>query len=353
MTAVWSIASHPGRTVARPRDQMAPRSAEYVVPVRWSSDEDLEELSGYLRGISQWVDVTVVDGSDAPAFERHRSAFGDLVRHLAPDRWPGRNGKVAGVVTGVRRARHELVILADDDVRYTGEQLRSAVTRMIATGGDVLRPQNYFSPMPWHARWDTARSLVNRALGGDYPGTFVVRRSTFLRMGGYDGDVLFENLQMLRTFAAVGGRECLASDLFIARRPPTTGRFFGQRVRQAYDDFAQPRRLAAELSLLPLLSLLAAVRPRLLAVVAGCAVAVAEKGRRSAGGSQVFPRSAALWAPAWVLERAVCVWSAAGQRALGGVRYRGNRIYEAASMARVGQPLPADPLNQPSSDGVW
>jgi len=52
-------------------------------------------------------------------------------------------------------------------------------------------------------------------------------------MGGYDGDVLFENLQMIRTFHAAGAVEVIAKDLFIIRRPPTAARFFDQRIRQA------------------------------------------------------------------------------------------------------------------------
>ena len=42
---------------------------------------------------------------------------------------------------------------------------------------DVVRPQNYFQPLPWHARWDTGRMLLNRVTGGDWPGTLGVRRS--------------------------------------------------------------------------------------------------------------------------------------------------------------------------------
>ncbi|UKJ64983.1 hypothetical protein H1Q78_06375 [Cellulosimicrobium cellulans] len=30
----------------------------------------------------------------------------------------------------------------------------------LASHAEVVVPQNVFAPMPWHARWDTARSLV-------------------------------------------------------------------------------------------------------------------------------------------------------------------------------------------------
>src|SRR4029079_2928969 len=112
-------------------------------------------------------------------------------------------------------------------------------------------PQNYFDPLPWHARVDAARSLLNRVhsgdreLGsGDFPGTLGVRREAFVACGGYDGDVIFENLELMRTIEAAGGRVATPLDLYVRRLPPTTAHFISQRVRQAYDDFALPVRMA-------------------------------------------------------------------------------------------------------------
>ena len=303
---------------------------EYVLPIRCDSGEDLAELTGYLMTVSTVAEVTVVDGSAPAAFARHERAWSALFRHLPPDPWPGRNRKVAGVVTGVFRARHERVVIADDDVRYRPEQIRMIAG--LLEGADLVRPQNVFRPLPWHARWDTARILLNRAFGSDYPGTFAVRAGLFRAMGGYDGDVLFENLQLMRSIRAAGGRVLDAPGLYVARRPPDTRRFLEQRVRQAYDDFAQPVRLVGEASLLPMLVAgIATGRGWLPAsVAAALACGLAEIGRRRAGGTAEFPASSAWWAPAWVLERAICVWLAVGQRLRGGVRYRGSRIPAAA-----------------------
>ncbi|WP_345714189.1 glycosyltransferase, partial [Kineococcus glutinatus] len=252
---------------------------EVVVPLRWGPGGDVAEMARYLHALAGCADVTVVDGSAPAEFARHAAAFGTpdgAVRHLPPQPWPGRNGKVAGVVTGVRTARHEFVVVADDDVRWDAAGLRRVAG--LLERADVVRPQNVFSPTPWHARWDTGRTLLNRALGADYPGTFGLRRSTFCRMGGYDGDVLFENLQMLRTVRAAGGREVRAPDLFVARRPPTARHFLGQRVRQAYDDLAQPARLLAEAAGLPAVALLAVRAPRALPGPVGAVALLAEVG---------------------------------------------------------------------------
>lgn len=233
----------------------------------------------------------------------------------------------------MRLAETERVVIADDDVRYHAGAL--AAMHDLLGQADVVRPQNYFDPLPWHARWDTARSLLNRSLGADYPGTLGVRRSMFLRMGGYDGDTMFENLELIRTVLAHGGRERRAGGLFVRRLPPSTGRFWSQRVRQAYDDLAQPARLVFFLALLPAL---AVTRRRRRAVLAGAgvAVALAEAGRRRDGGRAYFPATASLLAPVWVAERAVCAWWALAVRLLlGGIRYRGRVVPTAAHSMRV------------------
>jgi hypothetical protein len=57
-------------------------------------------------------------------------------------------------------------------------------------------------------------------------------------------------------------------------------------------------------------------------------------GRRRHGGAEVFEPRAALWAPLWVAERAVCVWLAMAERARGGMPYRGRRLRVAAHSSR-------------------
>lgn len=121
-------------------------------------------------------------------------------------------------------------------------------------------------------------------------------------------------------------------DLYVMRRPPEVRRFLEQRVRQAYDDFAQPARLVRELALMPLaIAAVASGRSRALLWASLGIIAIAERGRRRAGGAAVFPRTAALWAPLWVAERAVTVWLAGVLRLRGGVKYRDMRLVRAAA----------------------
>jgi hypothetical protein len=204
-------------------------------------------------------------------------------------------------------------------------------------GADVVRPQNYFEPLPWHACLDTARTLLNRISGGDWPGTIGVRRAMLIATHGYDGDVLFENLELVRTVLAAGGSEACPLDLFVRRLPPSSGHFWSQRVRQAYDEIARPERLAVWLSVLPIVLGLLAAGPRwAVPTVAGLIIAIAEAGRRRAGGAQVFPFAASLVAPLWVCERAICSWIAlAAYLTWGGIPYRGRIVRRAATPFRT------------------
>jgi hypothetical protein len=341
-----------------------PLDLSYVVPVRWPDGEQRRELAAYLAGIApHCAELIVVDGSPPEVFTANAEAWGSCATHVPPaaeESWL--MGKVAGVRTGVRLASREKVVIADDDVRYDPAALQRAA--QLLEQYDLVRPQNYFNRLPWHARWDTARTLLNRCLGRDYPGTLAVRRSRMLAMGLYDGDVLFENLELIRTVRADGGSTVAPLDLYVARVPPSAAHFRGQRVRQAYDDFALPARMALWLAVVPWLGFAAARRrPRRVLALALLVVAAAERGRRRAGGTAVFPASSSLLAPLWLLERGLCAWLAVLQRLrFGGVRYgdsviptaahserqlrRANRLRQAENAGSGGDSLPrrADPL---------
>ena len=303
-----------------------------MLPIRRTDSPATGELTTYLRRLAQSVEVIVVDGSPAPVYDEHRDAWSGFAAHIAPERTTTM-GKVGGVVTGVFRASYDKVVIADDDVRYDADGLRRMAE--LLEDGEVVRPQNYFDPCPWHAAWDTGRTLLNRVSGGDWPGTMGVRRSVLVATGGYDGDAMFENLELVRTVVAAGGREVVPLDLYVRRLPCSAPHFWSQRVRQAYDELARPGRLALSLTVLPgALTLAATGRWRALLAAWAAIVATAEAGRRRAGGTRVFPFVASLLAPAWVIERAVCIWLAVGSRLRGGVRYGHGRVRLAATPMR-------------------
>ena len=305
----------------------------YVLPIRRltiGTDDDLPE---YLQSLARLMPVLVADGSPPAVFAHHAAAWPSAVRHIAidEDRRSDLNGKVAGVVTALRRVHTPKAVIADDDVRYDPFVLRRLCA--LLDDADIVLPQNVFHPAPWHAVLDTARTLIARATGGDWPGTLGIRMEVYARAGSYDGNVLFENLELVRTLRATGGRERRADDMFVARRPCSSLRFFDQRLRHAYDELGRPARLVAQLAIVPVLALgMRRFGVRALAASALGAVALAEAGRRRCGGAQVFPFAASLCAPVWLIERAATSWIALGLRlARGGVRYSNGTLRVAAN----------------------
>ncbi len=312
------------------------RDCTYILPIKAGTPQRAADFAAYLAWLAPRVELIVVDGSAPAVFAQHAALFGRGVRHVAPA--PDLitpMGKVGGVLTGLRLASHERAIIADDDVRYDDRSLAQVIHALRTA--DVVRPQNWFDPLPWHARWDTGRMLLNRMWGGDWPGTLGVRCGILQETGGYDGRAMFENLELARTVRAAGGTERVLLDAYVARRPSTTRHFWSQRVRQAYDELARPGRLLLQLALLPTVVALAAAGAwRVLVLALLLVVAIAEAGRRRAGATRVFPWSSALFAPLWVAERAICSWLAVGARVLlGGVPYRGTILSHAATPERV------------------
>ena len=217
-------------------------------------------------------------------------------------------------------------MIADDDVRYTAASL-DAVVRAL-DDADLVVPQNVFprDGQPWHVRWDGARSLLNRAIGSDFPGTLAIRRSAFLRPAGLRRRRLVREPRAdAHDRGAVAGSPCGGTwrSCDCRRRP---GGSSEQRVRQAYDEFARPGRMVASLAIAPVAVAamtrypVGARHPR-----GRRRSALAEFGRRRDGGTEMFPVcDVGLFAPLWLAERAVCSWLAVGTRVVrGGVHYRG------------------------------
>jgi hypothetical protein len=258
-------------------------------------------------------EVLVVDGSPPEVFKAHHAAWGEVARHVTVDpQYRYLNGKVNGVHTGIAIASCESIILADDDIRYTADD----VERMcgLLEHYELVRPQNYLSPLPWWGRMEAARMLINRGVlrTGDYPGTCGLHRSAMLRVGHYDGDVLFDNEEIVRHFIVKGASVCHVNDFFILKRPPTLRKWREQRPRQAYEDFVMRAKTLGFMAVLPLavVAMLLGGSGALLAyacALAAASMVLAERGRRGQA-RRFFPAYVTLHAPLWMLERAMSVY---------------------------------------------
>ena len=137
--------------------------------------------------------------------------------------------------------------------------------------------------------------------------------------------------------------------------PPTARRFWEQRVRQAYDEFARPGRMVAFLAIAPGLVTVSRRARWAPAAAAAAAIALAEIGRRRDGGTEMFPVGTSLFAPLWMAERAVCSWLALGTRVVrGGVDYRGTVLRRSATPTRRLRDLHARaPLRASRRTAAW
>jgi len=289
----------------------------FIIPIRRARVEpsELHEFADFLQTLSRaGCEVLVVDGSPAPVFEKHEQAWGQMCCHVAPDpQYTYLNGKVNGVHTGVDLASCERIIVADDDIRYRAEDLK--LMCHLLDRFEMVRPQNFISPLPWWARLETARILINRGClrAGDYPGTCGFRRSTMRRVGPYDGDVLFDNEEIVRHFAVRNANIKYATDFFILKRPPTLKKWIEQRPRQAYEDFVMRAKTVAFLSMLPgtiAITVWLGFRAGLLLLAALFLASVLLSGRGLLRDSayRVFPVSSPLFAPLWIVERLMSVY---------------------------------------------
>jgi hypothetical protein len=294
-----------------------PFRCTYILPIRRvrARSPEAHELAEYFRDLAhEGCEVLVVDGSSPEVFTQHNRAWGKLCRHVTVDRkYTYLNGKVNGIHTGVDLASCENIILADDDIRYTSADISRACE--LLKRHEMVRPQNFLTPLPWWGRTETARMLINRGVlrTGDYPGTCAFRRSACLRFGHYDGDVLFDNEEIVRHFILNRADVCYALDFFILKRPPTLRKWLEQRPRQAYEDFDMRLKTLLFMSLLPAASALglfngAAAALFFFIVVSIFAALLASRGLLRDQAYNFFPAHVILYAPLWLLERSLSVY---------------------------------------------
>ena len=300
------------------------QDCSFIVPIRRVKIDPLEidRLADYFKLLGMaGCEVLIVDGSPKAVFEVHKKSWHGFSRHVAPDpKYTYLNGKVNGVHTGVDLASCERIILADDDVRYSA----SDVKRMceLLDSFEMVRPQNFIAPLPWWARLENARILINRGVlrAGDYPGTCGFRRSTMHRVGPFDGDVLFDNEEIVRHFALKGANIRYALDFFVPKLPPTFRKWLEQRPRQAYEDFVMRAKTAAFLSVLPVilgLRFLVNVRAAIffLALFSLVSVTLSSRGMLRNSAYRFFPIASPFFAPLWIIERSLSVYWALYWRA--------------------------------------
>jgi glycosyl transferase family 2 len=294
-------------------------SCAYVLPIRRTcfNPGDATSLRRYVDTLKEaGCEVIVANGSAPEVFDQYAAVLGASCRHVRVDRRFGYvNDKVNGIYTGIELASPNRIIVADDDIRYSPGNIRTIIG--LLDDNDVVRPQNFLDPLPWWAKMEAARMLINRALlpAADYPGTCAFRRERMLASGRYDGDVLFDNEEIIRHLAHDGCRIAYANDLFVRKCPPTFRKWTEQRPRQAYEDFGMCLKTTLFFVLLPLFVFFAARFgvagfAIFFVAVSFFATLIAGRGRGRGKARQFFPMHCCLFAGLWMLERTLSTYLA-------------------------------------------
>jgi len=296
---------------------MTPRCT-YLFPIGRvrPCDEEMEDLAEYFHMLNAaGCEVLVVDASPPDVFALHDEQWDALCRHVPLDsRYHHPDDKVNAIHTGIDLAAGELIIVGEDDIRYTWNDIDRMC--VLLERHEMVLPQNYLSSLPWWACIEAAGMLINRRMlaTGDSSGTFAFRRSTMVQIGHYDGDALFDAAHGAQYFALKGAKVVSARSFFVQKEPPALHTWLEQRPYQALKELGTDWERRLFLALPPVGVLLGIVggwvAVLLYGVVIGAvSIALASLGRRE-GAQRFFPESIPLWAPLWVLERSISLYLA-------------------------------------------
>ena len=198
------------------------------------------------------AETIVVDGSPAEVFAAHAAAW------AAHRRWPTSSSarRRSGDARWARSAACSPASRLASPRAGRHRRRRRAVRRGDAGGSrgarsttaDVVRPQNYFDPLPWHARWDTrphaAQPRDRRRLAGH---ARACAARCCARPAATTAGAMFENLELVRTVLAAGGREAVLYDAVRAAAAVDDARTSGRSAcaRPTTSSRGRPARCAA------------------------------------------------------------------------------------------------------------
>lgn len=309
-----------------------------VVPVRTTSCTGLSDLVAcYVKAVEEAcfpIDVLLIDNSpdDVAAVLRDRCLDTRLGYAFLPhnDR-VSKNQKMDAVWYGLSLATTEKVILLDDDVRPTATNIELLCADLdqysfVKCIVDVAAPTVL-------DRIDLAGIYAYNRLSryGQSWANISFRKSVLLRRGFPLRDVLYDELAIEKRFRG-------HSELFYRDAPPLFVKpnrglrlFLNQRRRYAYENIGMPFRFAADLCVLPGLTMIGRLVGLPAALLVGTLITLVvmwaswtyEKRlpQRSSGG-RVWP-----FAAAWYWFYPFFSWVALACFVTGGVAFQHKRIW--------------------------
>jgi hypothetical protein len=301
------------------RRQAAELRCSYVIgidggPMAFQDLRSLGERCTLLTG--EGCEVVVVDASAPAAFDDHRRVLRWVARHLPPAAAHLTvNGSLHLLEAAADFAQTNKVVVATPEAHYRSEDLQRVCD--LLEEHEVVVPSEYLDPLPWWARIDAGRMLLQRAVvvSPDAAGTFGFRRDSLatIRRHGRPSDAG----DILHALATQGMELHDAADVFIRRTPPALGDWWRRRPHESSSRLS-PAGAALFLTLIPLLVLAgllggAGLMAGFSGALAFSTFALAVRGRLGAA-ARYFPVTTCLFAPIWLLERSLTAYRAVGLR---------------------------------------
>ncbi|MGE5403022.1 MAG: hypothetical protein ACM3S2_21690 [Ignavibacteriales bacterium] len=282
----------------------------YIFLIRRNSapGDEIQELAGYFRMLnSLGCEVLVVDSSPLDVFAGFEGAWYYLCRHVKVDsRFHYLSDKLNSICTGADLATCEKIIVAEDDVRYSPADILRMCEML--EDFDLVRPQNYISPLQWWSRMESVHTLMNRAVfpGGDYSNTLAFLNTAFKKHCHFGKSSYYDSDDIIMQFALRRAKICYALDFLILKKSPSLSCWRDQMFQNIFDNFDFSLRTVLLLLLIPvgiLLALFAGPKTALIysTAVILSSITVAFMGRHR-GGRQFYPIGLLVYAPLWLLD---------------------------------------------------
>ncbi|MDY7989860.1 hypothetical protein UY286_04925 [Paenibacillus polymyxa] len=237
-----------------------------VIPIKVKKETNLDGFITYIKNISNSlvnddVQIVISDGSN---LEIASKLHGDLaylknVTHfmLEEEYRTGRNDKLNGIYAALKVSKFDNILLIDDHFRITRATLFSLSRYYLIY--DLFKTMPKFEKYPVSALIDLCGIYIINLMDyrKQYCGHLAFKKSLYMKVGFPDRDGLFDEFIMEEKLREYNFSIGFVRDVAIeAVQENSVNKFFEQRIRYAYENFAFPLRTALFLTILPLTLLL-------------------------------------------------------------------------------------------------
>jgi glycosyltransferase involved in cell wall biosynthesis len=215
-------------------DTFTPGRISTIVPAYNYARFLSEALESVLAQHVPDLEVIVVDDASTDETEAVAAGYGDRVRYI---RQTSRFGSGAAANRGAAAATGEFLTFVDADDRWAESKLQRQMAALEDDSIDAVFGQalEFFSPELSDA--ERARFRLRR-MPAPIAGTMMVRRSAYLRVGGFaEGVVLGEFMDWYARALDRGVAFRMLDDLFLFRRIHAAN--LGRRAFSARQDYAR------------------------------------------------------------------------------------------------------------------